>query len=122
MDEIDGAADLKNYFPHPPIVSFEGIAALVDVTPQVTSSAVIQNEEHLFTVRNEEVFVEGNDVWVGGDELVVIYFARGASKSIIDVARGWDARGIWVGNVDDFHGTTNVSVNQIRRHKVDDLV
>ena len=66
--------------------------------------------------------MEGNDVWVGRDELVVIYFARGIVKSVIDVVRGWDARRIWVGDVDDFHSTTNISIDKVRQPKIDDLV
>ena len=122
VDEINSAADLQNYFPHPHIISCKRIASLVDVSPQISSGAIIQNEEHLFAVRNEEAFVEGNDVWVGRDELVVIYFARGIVKSVIDVVRGWDARRIWVGDVDDFHSTTNISIDKVRQPKIDNLV
>jgi len=122
MDKIDSAADLKKDFPHPPIVSCERIPVFVDISPQITPSAVVHNEEHLFAAREEEVFVEGDDVWVGGDELVVTYFARGMEKSVIDVVRGWDTRSIWVGDVDDFHSPMNTSVNQIRQLEVDDLV
>ena len=85
VDEVDSAADLKNYFSHPPIISREWIVFFVDVSLQVASSAVIKNEDHLLTIRDEEVFVEGDDIWMRGDELVIIYFACGVMKSAIDV-------------------------------------
>lgn len=42
---------------------------------------------------------------------MIVYFACGVAEPVIGVVWGWNARRIWVGDVNDFHGTTDVSVN-----------
>ena len=66
--------------------------------------------------------MEGDDIWVGGDELVIISLAGGVPESLVNVVGGWDARLVWIGDIDDFQSATNVSVNPARRLEIDDLV
>ena len=58
--------------------------------------------------------MEGDNVWVGGDEVVIVYFVCGMTEPVIDVVGGWNARRVWIGDVDDFHGTMDAAVNQER--------
>ena len=77
MHEVNRAANLKDDFPHPSVVSCERVASFENIGLQVTSRAIVQNQEHLFAVRHEEVIMKGNDVRVGREELVVVYLAHG---------------------------------------------
>ena len=122
MDEIDRATNLKDGFLHSSIVSREWVALFCDKTLQVTPSAIVQDQEHLFTLGDEEVLVEGNNIWMSGDELVVVYFVYDLVEPVVDVVGGWDAGWVWVCDVNDFHSATDVSINPARQLEVNDLV
>ena len=77
MHEVNRAANLKDDFPHPSIVSCERVASFENISLQVTSRAVVQNQEHISAVHHEEVVMKGDDVRVGREELVVVYLADG---------------------------------------------
>ena len=111
VDEIKGVADLKNKFLHTPIISCKRIASFRNVRSQIAPSAVVHDQEHLLAVSDEEPLVKGDNVWVGGDPFVVVYFAHGPVELMVDVVWGWDAGLIRVGDVDDFHGAADASIN-----------
>ena len=77
MHEVNRAANLKNGFPHPSIVSCERVASFENIGLQVASRAIVQNQEHLCAAHHEEVIMKGDDVRVGREELVVVYLAYG---------------------------------------------
>jgi hypothetical protein len=116
MDEINGVTDLENDFLHSPIILGKWVTAFRNVGLEVTPSAIVQNKDHLFAAGVVEPVVEGDDVWVGRDEEVVIYFTTGLSESVICVI---SAR---FGDADDFHGATDAFTNQGERFDIDDLV
>ena len=66
--------------------------------------------------------MEGDDIRVGRDEPVIIYFACGVVKSAINVVRWWDTWRVRVGDVDDFHSATNIPVSLTGCLEVDNLV
>ena len=77
MHEVNRTANLKDNFPHASVVSCERVASFDNIRLQVTSRAIVQNQEHLFAVRHEEVIVKGDDVRMGREQLVVMYLAYG---------------------------------------------
>jgi len=53
---------------------------------------------------------------------MVIYLSYGPVEPIVDVVGGWDAGWVGVGDVDDFHGATNISASPTRQLEVDDFI
>ena len=92
MDEIDGVANLKDDLLHSPIIPCKWVPPFGNVGPQIAPSIVVQNQEHLFAVGDEKPFVEGDDVWVGGNKIVVIYLTNGVAESVVNIVGGWNAR------------------------------
>ena len=68
------------------------------------------------------MIVEGDNVRVGRDEFVVMYLACSAVWPVVNVVGGRDVRRVWTGNVNDFHGTTNVPISPAGQFEVDDLI
>ena len=114
VNEIDGVANLKYNSFRSPVIPCKRVASFRNVGSKITSGAVVQDQEHLFSIGDEKPFVKGDDVWVRRDELVIVYFACGVTELVVDVVGGWDAGQGWVCDVDDFHGTTDASVNPER--------
>ena len=122
MHEINRAANLKEELPYASIFSCERVVSSDNVGLQVTSGTIVQNQKHLPPPHDKEVFVEGDDIWVRGDESVVIYLPCCLVESVVDVVGGWDARWVWVGDVDDFHSATNVCIGPAGQLEVNDPI
>jgi hypothetical protein len=114
VNEINGVADLEHDLFHSPVVPCKRVASFREVCSKITPGAIVQNQEHLFAIGDDKPFVKGDNVRVGGDEVVAVYFACGMAELVVNVVGGWNARRMWVCDVDDFHGTADVSIDPER--------